>query len=161
VSIIELVIRPRAPYKEMLVVPEPRYRVHTNLPSPCVASVRISLLFQAGKHARQISFAGLLRVCSSQSFCQVPNLGHKTCLIASRVFCVFGVRETTSKLCFKFIAVNQLGRRKQRPRSAILLLEFRLVPWLNDVRHANRMNLIAGLHHLLLEIEEDLCESRL
>src|SRR5262249_17508703 len=74
---------------------------------------------------------------------------------------IFGRGDSASEFCFKFIAGHQLGCRKQRARSAVLLLELRFFRRLNNVWHADGMNLVARLHDFLLEIKEDFGESRL
>ena len=82
-------------------------------------------------------------------------------LIALPVFGVLGHRHIFADFYFEFVMADDLSRGKQGARRPIALIQFRNVNRIHDLRHINRVDFVAGLHHLLFEVEEDLGKARL
>src|SRR5215470_10125574 len=107
--------------------------------------------------------AGLLipRVSLIQFLGQPDRLLFKLRLIPIRVIGVFRHRHIPAKLGFELVVVHDLGSREQSPGSAIMLFGLRFFRRFNHLRHADRVNFVARLHHLLFEVKKDLRKTRL
>src|ERR1700676_2102972 len=82
-------------------------------------------------------------------------------LVAAPIIGVLRHWQILAEFRLKLVRSHDFGVGEQRARGPVSLFGLRLLGRYDNLRHADRVDLITGLHYLLLQIKEDLGKARL
>ena len=134
---------------------------NTHLGIPGIAELRCAAAGHGFDDFAEVITLSRARIGVAHALCQLAYFGEKTGVITHCVFGIFRLRDTPAEFRLKLIGDQRFRGGEQRASGKIALPGARFFLRLNDVRHADRVDFVARLHHFLLEVEENFGEPGL